>query len=133
MIHLDRAGDVFILTMDAGENRWNTTFVRHLAEALNEVEAIAKGTRCKQPLFSVSLNPPQQADVSIEQFEETMDRIEKRLNLEDQPRAVVFHEKLGRRHAHCIWSRIDVDQMQAINLPFYKNRLMEILDQVTLN
>jgi enoyl-CoA hydratase/carnithine racemase len=39
MIHLDRTGDVFTLTMDAGENRWNTTFVRNLAEALDEVEA----------------------------------------------------------------------------------------------
>ena len=39
MIQLDRTGDVFTLTMDAGENRWNTTFVRHLAAALDEVEA----------------------------------------------------------------------------------------------
>jgi enoyl-CoA hydratase/carnithine racemase len=39
MIHLDRTGDVFTLTMDAGENRWNTTFVRNLAAALDEVEA----------------------------------------------------------------------------------------------
>ena len=39
MIHLDRVGDVFTLTMDAGENRWNTTFVRNLAAAFDEVEA----------------------------------------------------------------------------------------------
>lgn len=39
MIHLDRTGDVFTLTMDADENRWNTTFVRNLATALDEVEA----------------------------------------------------------------------------------------------
>jgi len=38
MIDLDRDGDVFTLTMAAGENRWNTTFVRALAEALDEVE-----------------------------------------------------------------------------------------------
>ena len=36
---LDRQGDVFTLTLDAGENRWNTTFVRAFAEALDEVEA----------------------------------------------------------------------------------------------
>ncbi len=39
MIDLDRVGDVFTLTMNAGENRWNTTFVRAVAEALDEVEA----------------------------------------------------------------------------------------------
>jgi enoyl-CoA hydratase/carnithine racemase len=38
MIDLDRVGDVFTLTMNAGENRWNTTFVRALSEALDEVE-----------------------------------------------------------------------------------------------
>ncbi len=39
MIDLDRDGDVFTLTMNAGENRWNTTFVRDIASALDEVEA----------------------------------------------------------------------------------------------
>ncbi len=39
MIQLDRQDDVFVLTMTAGENRWNTTFVRELAKALDEVEA----------------------------------------------------------------------------------------------
>ena len=39
MIDLDREGDVFTLTMNAGENRWNTTFVRDMARALDTVEA----------------------------------------------------------------------------------------------
>lgn len=39
MAQLSRDGDVFTLTMDSGENRWNTTFVRELAAALDEVEA----------------------------------------------------------------------------------------------
>jgi len=39
MIDLDREGDVFTLTMNADENRWNTTFVRAIAEALDEVES----------------------------------------------------------------------------------------------
>jgi enoyl-CoA hydratase/carnithine racemase len=38
MIQLDRDGDVFTLVFDAGENRWNTTFVRAIAAALDEVE-----------------------------------------------------------------------------------------------
>ena len=39
MIDLEREGDVFVMTMNAGENRWNTTFVREIAKALDEVEA----------------------------------------------------------------------------------------------
>ena len=39
MIDLERDGDLFILTMNDGENRWNTNFVRAFAAALDEVEA----------------------------------------------------------------------------------------------
>lgn len=39
MIELERQGDVFVLTMDDGENRWNTTFTRAYAEAIDEVAA----------------------------------------------------------------------------------------------
>jgi enoyl-CoA hydratase/carnithine racemase len=39
LMQLERHGDVFTLTMNAGENRWNTTFVRAFADALDEVEA----------------------------------------------------------------------------------------------
>jgi len=39
MIDLKKEGDVFILNMDDGENRWNTTFVRAFSEALDEAEA----------------------------------------------------------------------------------------------
>ena len=33
MIDLERDGGIFTLTMHAGENRWNTTFVREFAKA----------------------------------------------------------------------------------------------------
>ena len=38
MIDLDKEGNVFRLTMNAGENRWNTSFVRAFDAALDEVE-----------------------------------------------------------------------------------------------
>lgn len=38
MINLEQKDDIFTLTMDAGENRWNTTFVRAFAAALETVE-----------------------------------------------------------------------------------------------
>lgn len=39
MIDLKRDGNVFTLTMNEGQNRWNTIFVRAFAEAIDEVEA----------------------------------------------------------------------------------------------
>ncbi len=103
-----------------------------LPEALQEARAQSMGTRCNQYLFSVSLNPPETEKVETEVFKQAINRIEERMNLQDQPRVIVFHEKKGRRHAHCVWSRIDTTEMKAINLPFYKSRLMEISKEIHL-
>lgn len=94
-----------------------------LRGAFKEAEAIALGTKCKQYLFSLSLNPPAGEGVPEDTFIRTIDRIEMRLGLEDQPRAIVFHEKEGRRHAHCVWSRIDADSMTACQMSFFKQKL----------
>jgi len=50
-----------------------------LVEAFCEADAIAKGTRCKNYLFSISLNPPQGAKASTEAFEQAASRIEEKL------------------------------------------------------
>jgi hypothetical protein len=94
--------------------------------AFQEIEAHSKGTRCKNYLFSLSLNPPEKESVGIEAFEDAINRIEKKLGLDDQARALVFHEKQGRRHAHCVWSRIDVQEMKAVQLSHFKMKLQEI-------
>jgi hypothetical protein len=103
-----------------------------LIGAFQEAEAVSLGTKCQQYLFSLSLNPPPNADVPVEDFEAAIDKIEAKLGLAGQPRAVVFHEKKGRRHAHCVWSRIDVDAMRGINLPHYKLRLQDVSRELYL-
>lgn len=100
--------------------------------ALHEAYALSRGTRCTKFLFSVSLNPPETENVSIDIFEDALGRIENKLGLEDQPRVVVFHEKEGRRHAHCVWSRIKTDEMKAVHLSHYKNKLMDVSKQLYL-
>lgn len=45
-----------------------------LMGAFRESEAIAKGTKCKQHLYSLSLNPPQDEDVSKVVFEDAVAR-----------------------------------------------------------
>ena len=101
-----------------------------LVGAMKEAYAVSKGTRCKQFLFSLSLNPPPEESVSVDAFEDALQRVEKKLGLSDQPRAIVLHEKQGpngyRRHCHAVYSRIDAEEMKAINLPFFKNKLQEI-------
>jgi len=104
----------------------------NLAGAFKEVYALSKGTRCKQFLFSLSLNPPEVENVPVEVFEGVIARIETKMGLVGQPRVIVFHEKQGRRHAHCVWSRIDAAKMKAINLPHFKLKLTELSRQIYL-
>ena len=99
--------------------------------ALSESHAISKATKCKQFMSSLSLNPPKHLTAAETDFLAAADKAEKSLGLEGQPRAIVIHEKEGRRHAHVVWSRIDSEKLTAVNLPFYKERLKkEILSNL---
>lgn len=97
---------------------------RDLAEAFGEVEAIAAGTKSTKPLYSLSINPSQ--PMSREEYGRAVDRIEDKLGLTDQARAVVFHTKNGREHCHVVWSRIDHEKMQARHMEFDRQKLREV-------
>ncbi len=103
-----------------------------VVSALKEAYAVSKGTRCKQFLFSVSLNPPPDERVPVETFEKAVARIEEKNGLTGQPRIVVFHEKEGRRHAHAVWSRIDAETMTARNLSHFKLKLRDVSREIYL-
>lgn len=103
-----------------------------LAGAFKEAEATARGTRCQKYLYSLSLNPPSTENVGTEVFLEAISRVEDRLGLAGQPRAVVFHEKDNRRHCHVVWSRIDSEAMKAIPVSFPKLKLMELSKELYL-
>ena len=105
---------------------------RDLNGALAESYAISRATQCKQFLFSLSLNPPSQAEPTEEMLLAAADAAEKRLGLEGQPRAIVIHEKEGWRHALAVWSRIDADAMKAINLPHFKHKLTDLSRELYL-
>ena len=63
-----------------------------LVSALNEAHAISRGTKTKQFLFSLSLNPPPEENVSTQDFLDAIEQVEGKLGLNGQPRAIVFHE-----------------------------------------
>ena len=83
--------------------------------AFHEAYGISRGTRCRKFLYSLSLNPSASENVPVSVFEAAIERIEEKLRFTGQPRAIVFHEKRGRRHAHVVWSRINAANMTAID------------------
>ena len=101
--------------------------------AMMEAYALSKGSKCKQYLFSLSLNPPEGVAADVSVFENALALIEKQMGLEGQPRIVVFHEKEGRRHCHAVWSRIDAETMTAKPLPFFKLKLRDVAMQLFLD
>ncbi len=80
--------------------------------------------------ISLSLNPPDKELVAVSEFEAAIDKVEKKLGLEGQPRAIVFHEKNGRRHAHAVWSRIDTINMKAIQLSHSHRKLRDVSREI---
>ena len=100
----------------------------NLVSALQESYAISRGTKCRQHLYSLSLNPPKDESVPVSVFEDAIARAEKQLGLTGQPRVIVFRERRGkdgivRHHAHAVWCRIDAAKMKAVQLSFTKNKL----------
>jgi len=102
------------------------TVAQDLQSAFAEYEAAAAGTRCKEPLYSLSLSPPVRIDRAA--YFAALDRIEQKLGLSGQPRAVVFHIKDGREHCHAVWSRIHVEdgRLKAIQMSHDHARLMDL-------
>lgn len=101
----------------------------HGAFAEWEVQAHAL-TKCRNYLYSLSLNPdPAQGELTRAQYADFIERAEKRLGLEGQPRAIVFHIKEGREHCHVVWSRIDATNEKAIHQAFDRETLMIVARQ----
>lgn len=98
--------------------------------ALREAEAVSRGTRCVQPLYSLSLSPPATESVPVAVFVNAIEKIEAKLGLVGHPRVVVFHEKQGRRHAHCVWSRINAETMKAVRMSHDRPKLGDISRQL---
>ncbi|MEM9668653.1 MAG: relaxase [Pseudomonadota bacterium] len=96
--------------------------------AFHEVEALSRGTRCEKFLFSLALSPPKGGNVTTEEFEAAIDKAEAALGLTGQPRVIVFHEKGDNRdrHAHAVWSRIDIAEMKAIPMDFHRMKQRDV-------
>jgi hypothetical protein len=100
---------------------------RDLPGAFEEWHAVSAATRCKKYLYSLSINPdPRQGPLNRHQYKDYIRRVENKLGLAAQPRAIVFHSKEGREHCHVVWSRIIPDQLKAVQISHDRKSLQTI-------
>ncbi|MEW8185643.1 MAG: relaxase/mobilization nuclease domain-containing protein [Candidatus Thiodiazotropha endolucinida] len=112
--------------MEVAELRGAVVHDLHGAFAEWEAQAHAL-TRCQNYLYSLSINPdPKQGELTREQYFDYIERVENKLGLSGQPRAIVFHTKHGREHCHAVWSRIDPVNEKAVHLAFDHDKLMMV-------
>jgi hypothetical protein len=104
---------------------------RDLHGAFAEWEVCAHAmTGCRNYLYSLSVNPdPAQGQLTRALYRDYIDRVEGKLGLSGQPRAIVFHIKDGREHCHVVWSRIDTEHGKAVHQPFDRQKLMMVTRQ----
>jgi hypothetical protein len=88
-----------------------------LPSALREMEAIAGQSRCRGNfMYQANINPERGETLTPEQWQKTVDTLEKNLGLEGHQRVVVEHEKDGRTHRHVIWNRVDVETLRVTDI-----------------
>jgi hypothetical protein len=104
----------------------------NILDAFRDVEVMGGATRADNVLFHVQMRLPDHETLTPEQWQQTADRIEKRLGLTGQPRAVYFHieDKTGAKHMHIGFSLIDADTMTVKPLPYFKFRFKALARQL---
>ena len=106
------------------------SIAQDLHGAFKEWRATADGTQCKKFLYSLSVNPnPADGPLTREQYYDFIARVEEKHGLTGQARAVVFHVKEGREHCHVVWSRIDLEQMKAVQMSHDRQKLRAVVQE----
>ncbi|MGE0269589.1 MAG: relaxase/mobilization nuclease domain-containing protein [Candidatus Omnitrophota bacterium] len=98
-----------------------------LPGAFAEWQALSRVTQCKKYLYSLSVNPdPAQGPLTRRQYGDYITRVEKKLGLAGQPRAIIFHIKDEREHCHVVWSRIIPDRLKAVPISHDRKSLQSV-------
>lgn len=95
--------------------------------ALREWRAVSLGSRTRRCLYHASINVGRDelARMDRRRWAESVEALERRLHLQGRPRAVVAHEKHGRRHLHVVWLRVDPQTLKA-NCDSHTYRIHEL-------
>ena len=98
------------------------------AAALMQRMAAVITPRCEKPFFHTQTRLAPGERLTTAQWEETLDREEKRLGFTGLPRMWTYHVNpaTGERHLHGMWFRVDVERECAIDPGLYKLRLKDL-------
>ena len=101
-----------------------------LNSALNCIELEAAQTKGEKPFYHCWLRLDEGESLTPEQWRTSLERVEQRLKLDEQARVVVEHQLKGERHWHVVWSLVDRERGQMIEIPFDGMRRVEIARQL---
>lgn len=79
-------------------------------QSLVDMQLMTKMTQGNTGIYSVAINPREGEKMTPEQWEQSVDAIEKEFGFSGQMRVMVYHEKEGRPHLHVSWSLVDQEK-----------------------
>ena len=91
-------------------------FSSDVAGSIQEMEALAKGSRARKPLFHVSVSPEESAKMTEEDWKKSWAVHDKIHGLAGLQYIEVQHKKNGRTHRHRCYNRVDPETLTARNL-----------------
>ena len=97
-----------------------------LQDILADFEHSATGTQCEKPLFHVQIRAGKDEQLTRDQFLESVNRLEEKLELTWHERVIVAHTLEGQEHLHVVWNRIDHEQEKAAELHYYKHKCTDV-------
>ncbi len=115
--------------MNMGENEYvrvceiGCFVAKTIPDALAEMWAVADGSKAKDFIYHVTVNPRPGVTFTDEQWKESIDTLEKKLGFVGHQRVVVEHIKKGRTHRHVAWNRADPKTGLVKKLSFDRHKL----------
>jgi hypothetical protein len=82
-----------------------------------QMAAVASASRCQRNfMYQANINPRIGEVLTRAQAIEAFDVLGRNLRLDGHQRVIVQHEKLGRRHFHAIWNRVDIETLKVTDI-----------------
>ena len=97
-----------------------------LKGALNGIELEAMQTNGTKPFYHCWLRLDDGETLTAAQWQKSFAAVEHRLHLEGQARVIVEHQLQGEKHYHVVWSLVDRERGQMIEIPFDGMRRTEV-------
>ena len=97
-----------------------------LEDSLVQMQLLTKLTRGQRGIYSVAINPRAGEDMTREDWDLAVEKIEKELGFVGQPRSIVYHEKDGRAHIHVCWSMVDQERGKLLDPQQDRPRLQSV-------